>query len=124
MVNQILLHISNTPSELVEFCQKNNIAVEAYSPIAHGEILDQPEIVKMAEAYGVTVPHSASAMSYSLVRLLYRKQQIRHIWKVMHRLILKLKQRIWKHLRISNILKTMVKAVDSRYMEVSCNTRL
>lgn len=56
MVNQILLHISNTPSELVEFCQKNNIAVEAYSPIAHGEILDQPEIVKMAEAYGVTVP--------------------------------------------------------------------
>ncbi len=32
MVNQILLHISNTPMELVEYCQKNNIAVEAYSP--------------------------------------------------------------------------------------------
>ncbi len=56
MVNQILLHISNTPLELVEFCQKNKIAVEAYSPIAHGEILNQPEIAKMAEAYGVTVP--------------------------------------------------------------------
>ena len=39
MVNQILLHISNTPLELVEYCQKNQIAVEAYSPIAHGEIL-------------------------------------------------------------------------------------
>ena len=35
MVNQILLHISNTPMELVEYCQKNSIAVEAYSPIAH-----------------------------------------------------------------------------------------
>ena len=30
--------------------------VEAYSPIAHGEILNQPEIKAMAEKYGVTVP--------------------------------------------------------------------
>lgn len=56
MVNQILLHISNTPLELVEYCQKNGIAVEAYSPIAHGEILKQPEIQAMAEKYGVSVP--------------------------------------------------------------------
>lgn len=56
MVNQILLHISNTPLELVEYCQKNDIAVEAYSPIAHGEILNQPEIKAIADKYGVTVP--------------------------------------------------------------------
>ena len=56
MVNQILLHISNTPLELVDYCQKNGIAVEAYSPIAHGEILHQPEIEAMAKKYGVTVP--------------------------------------------------------------------
>ena len=56
MVNQILLHISNTPLELVKFCQNNGIAVEAYSPIAHGEILHQPEIQAMAEKYGVSVP--------------------------------------------------------------------
>ncbi len=56
MVNQILLHISNTPIELVEYCQKNGIAVEAYSPIAHGEILNQPEIKAIADRYRVTVP--------------------------------------------------------------------
>lgn len=56
MVNQILLHISNTPMELVEYCQRNGIIVEAYSPIAHGEILNQPEIQAMAEKYGVSVP--------------------------------------------------------------------
>ena len=56
MVNQILLHISNTPLELVEYCQKQGIAVEAYSPIAHGEILHQPEISAMAQKYGVSVP--------------------------------------------------------------------
>ena len=54
MVNQILLHISNTPLEL-EYCQKNGITVEAYSPIAHGEILKQPEIKAIADKYGVTV---------------------------------------------------------------------
>ncbi len=55
-VNQILLHISNTPSELVNYCKANGIAVEAYSPIAHGEILNQPEIKAMADKYGVSVP--------------------------------------------------------------------
>lgn len=56
MVNQILLHISNTPLALVEYCRKNGIAVEAYSPIAHGEILHQPDIKAMADRYGVSVP--------------------------------------------------------------------
>ena len=56
MVNQILLHISNTPLGLVDFCQKNGIVVEAYSPIAHGVILNQPELQTMAAKYGVSVP--------------------------------------------------------------------
>ena len=56
MVNQVLCHISNTPLELIEFCQKSNIAVEAYSPIAHGEILKQPEIKAIADKYKVSVP--------------------------------------------------------------------
>lgn len=54
MVNQILLHISNTNKELVEFCEKEQILVEAYSPIAHGEALKNPEITAMAEKYQVT----------------------------------------------------------------------
>ena len=56
MVNQILCHISNTPLELIKFCQENDIVVEAYSPIAHGEILHQPEIKAIADKYGVSVP--------------------------------------------------------------------
>ncbi len=56
MVNQVLCHISNTPIELIDFCQKSNIAVEAYSPIAHGEILNQPEIKAIADKYNVSVP--------------------------------------------------------------------
>lgn len=56
MVNQILCHISNTPLELMGYCQKKDIAVEAYSPIAHGEILKQPQIKAIADKYKVTVP--------------------------------------------------------------------
>ena len=54
MVNQILLHITNTDLALVDFCRKNQIQVEAYSPIAHGEALKNPAIAKMAEKYGVS----------------------------------------------------------------------
>ena len=56
MVNQLLCHISNTPLELIDFCQKSDIVVEAYSPIAHGEILNQSEIKRIADKYGVSVP--------------------------------------------------------------------
>ena len=54
MVNQILLHISNTNTELVDFCNKNGILVEAYSPIAHGEALKNDAITAMAKKYGVS----------------------------------------------------------------------
>jgi len=55
VVNQILAHISNTPFELIEYSQSKGILVEAYSPIAHGELLKNEAIIKMAEKYGVTV---------------------------------------------------------------------
>lgn len=56
MVNQILCHISNTPLELIEYCHNSGIVVEAYSPIAHGEILGDTRIRSIAEKYNVTVP--------------------------------------------------------------------
>lgn len=56
MVNQILTHISNTPLELIEFCQKNRILVEAYAPIAHGQVLKNKKIAAIAAKYNVTIP--------------------------------------------------------------------
>jgi len=40
MVNQILAHVSNTPFDLIDYCKKNGLLVEAYSPMGHGKILD------------------------------------------------------------------------------------
>ena len=54
MVNQLLAHITNTPFELIDYCMKQGIQVEAYSPVAHGEALKNPEILKMAQKYGVS----------------------------------------------------------------------
>lgn len=56
MVNQILTHIGNTPFDLIEYCKAQNILVEAYSPIAHGELLKDERLVKMAAKYAVSVP--------------------------------------------------------------------
>lgn len=54
MVNQILAHISNTPLSLIDFCNKNGIQTEAYSPIAHGEALKNKAIAGIAAKYSVT----------------------------------------------------------------------
>lgn len=56
MVNQILAHISNTPRELVQYSQEQGLLVQAHSPIAHGELLKNQEVGKIAEKYGVSVP--------------------------------------------------------------------
>lgn len=55
-VNQLLVHVGNTPAELIAYCETENILVEAYSPIAHGQMLQNPDVRAMAEAYAVTVP--------------------------------------------------------------------
>jgi diketogulonate reductase-like aldo/keto reductase len=47
MVNQILAHISNTPKELIQYTQNKGILVEAYSPVAHGELLKNQEVAKI-----------------------------------------------------------------------------
>ena len=39
LVHQILAHISNTPLELIQYCKEKDILVEAYSPVAHGELM-------------------------------------------------------------------------------------
>ena len=56
MVNQVLCHISNTPLELIEYCQGKGIVMEAYSPVAHGEALKNEKIAEMAKKYEVSVP--------------------------------------------------------------------
>ena len=56
MVNQVLCHISNSPLQLIDYCQKKGIVMEAYSPVAHGEALRIPAIIEMAKKYGVSVP--------------------------------------------------------------------
>ncbi|MYS36744.1 diketogulonate reductase-like aldo/keto reductase [Streptomyces sp. KhCrAH-43] len=55
-VDQVLLHAGNTPEELLAFCAERNILVQAYSPIAHGTLLDSREIKAIAEKYQVSVP--------------------------------------------------------------------
>src|SRR5699024_5461038 len=55
-VNQVLVHAGNTPSELIDYCESQSILVQAYSPIAHGEILKNEVVRATAQKYGVTVP--------------------------------------------------------------------
>ena len=56
MVNQVLCHISNSPLDLIGYCQDKGIVMEAYSPVAHGEAMKIAAIADMAKKYGVSVP--------------------------------------------------------------------
>jgi len=56
MVNQVLCHISNTPLDLIDYCQGKGIVMEAYSPVAHGEAMKNLAIRAIADKYGVSIP--------------------------------------------------------------------
>jgi len=56
MLNQILAHVSNTPFDLIDYAKGKGMVVEAYSPVGHGQILDNAEIKEMAGKYGVSAP--------------------------------------------------------------------
>ena len=55
MVNQILAHVGNTPFDLIDYARSKGILVEAYSPVAHGALLNNEEVGALAEKYGVSV---------------------------------------------------------------------
>ena len=52
MVNQVEFHPRLVQQELVDFCLKNNIRHEAWSPLMQGKVLDLPQIKAIAEKYG------------------------------------------------------------------------
>ncbi len=56
---QTLAHVSNTPHDLVESTRSSGILVEAYSPVAHGELLKTDHVAGIARGYGVSVPQLA-----------------------------------------------------------------
>ena len=56
MVNQIRWFIGLDPSDTVAACAQHDIVVEAYSPFAHGLIVNHPEIGDIAARYNVSAP--------------------------------------------------------------------
>jgi diketogulonate reductase-like aldo/keto reductase len=52
VVNQVELHVFLHQPELVEYCQANDIILEAYSPLAHGYRMDNDTIKNIAKKHG------------------------------------------------------------------------
>lgn len=55
MANQIAFHAGHTQEEYVAFCNKHNILIEAYSPLATGRALSNKLLNEIANSYGVSV---------------------------------------------------------------------
>jgi hypothetical protein len=53
-VNQLELHAFSQQREIVDFCHKNAIIVEAYCPIVRNQKANDPTLKKVAEAHGKT----------------------------------------------------------------------
>ena len=77
MVNQILLHIGKTDSALLDFCKHEQIQVEAYSPLAHGEALKNPIITELAAKYGVSAAQLCFVITDTDFQTLLQMEELR-----------------------------------------------
>lgn len=64
MVNQIKLHPGLIQNEVIEYCQKEDILIEAYSPLGTGRLLENETVVSLAKKYGKSA--SNICVRYSL----------------------------------------------------------
>jgi len=55
MINQVEFHPRLTQKELVAFCRKQAIQLEAWSPLMAGQLLDNIELQEIADNYGKSV---------------------------------------------------------------------
>jgi len=55
-INQIEFHPHLQSPELVDYCHMQGIVIEAWRPLKNGQIVDDPELLAIADAHGVTVP--------------------------------------------------------------------
>ncbi|MCL2865612.1 MAG: aldo/keto reductase [Lachnospiraceae bacterium] len=55
MVNQIRLYPGFVDHDTIAYCRKENMIVQAYSPLGTGELLEAPALVEFAEKYKTTV---------------------------------------------------------------------
>jgi 2,5-diketo-D-gluconate reductase A len=53
-VNQIELHPELQQRDVTEFCKQHGIAIEAWSPLASGQIVDRDDVAAIAQKYGKT----------------------------------------------------------------------
>jgi len=65
-VNQIQFYVGCNQPETTTYCKSAGIVVEAYSPLATGKILDDPDLKVMADKYGKTV--AQLAIAYTLAK--------------------------------------------------------
>ncbi|XP_034038487.1 uncharacterized oxidoreductase YtbE [Thalassophryne amazonica] len=54
MIHQVEYHLFQQPNQLIESCRQEEIAFEGYCPLAKGQVLNDPTIVKLAEKYDRT----------------------------------------------------------------------
>ncbi len=53
--NQVELHPYLYQRDLIDYCRTKDVQVESYSPLTHGNMLDEPALLSIAKKYGKQV---------------------------------------------------------------------
>ena len=95
-VNQIECHPLCYPKELIEYCQANDIQVQAYAPLARGAYLDNDVLCVLGTKYAHTPAQMSSRWAVQKESLSFPNPFIQSVLLLMQGfLILRSIRRIW-----------------------------
>ena len=88
-INQVEFHPYLYQRDLLDFCRAKKIVIEAYSPLTHGERLNDRKLVAVAKKYSSTGPQPADRSQLSSARRSTTKSpaQILIRWALQHDLV-------------------------------------
>ena len=91
-VNQVEFHPYLYQRDLLEFCRKKNIVIEAYSPLTHGKRLNDAKLVAIAKKYPRAATPASGAGSRLMDKLSGRAKakstaQILIRWALQHEMV-------------------------------------
>lgn len=65
-INQIEFHPWLFKQDVLQFCNKHNIVLEAYSPLGLGQLIQDPAVLAIAAKYGPTVTSAQVLLNWSV----------------------------------------------------------
>lgn len=117
-VNQVEYHPYLNQKELLKYCNDNNIRLQAFSPLGHGELFKDSKLKEISEKYNIGIAEMVLKWMVDMgIVVLPRTATVSHMKANLDAMELKLPQEVTEALNGINVIKRVINPDFAEYDE-------